>query len=519
MYQNYFITLQQKLEILKNLIQRALVFAEIRTSEQQIRIMKASKTSINCNPVDNCWITLVLDKRTNKATDEYPMAICFTIERKRYYHKLASMEYQKEKYFNEVCSVTNSRSNLMRVYKEWQNVLEGYREKLVKLHKTQTLTIDAIRMFLSGTGMTGENSKSFLGMWEGVIAQRRNEGRVGTAENYQWALNSFLKIVGRVEGFKVDKNVIDKWNEGMKNGLIINGKLTGKIADATRGMYLRTCRVVWNECISQGYLTEDKYPFSNRDNGLISIPRGKHRQQSYLNVDEMTELYHVFVEKRYPEVWDPAYKKRAHESLGLFLAQYLCNGFNLADAARLTYNHTYFSEGGRAFEFMRKKTRERSNGMSVVIVPIIEPLKVIIDEIGAKPIKDGYVFPQIFKGEEDEEIRRKLTVQENSNIKDRMNRICKDVLGWDKEISGTWARHAFATNLKILGVEEDYIAESMGHSKGNNVTSGYQDMYPLEIRFRNNNKLLNVESKEEAVDIDNMTPEQMKMLLKKMMGR
>ena len=70
----------------------------------------------------------------------------------------------------------------------------------------------------------------------------------------------------------------------------------------------------------------------------------------------MTELYKVFVEKRYPEGWDPAYKKRAHDSLGLFLAQYLCNGFNLADAGRLTYNRTYFAEGGRAFEFMRKKT-------------------------------------------------------------------------------------------------------------------------------------------------------------------
>ena len=57
---------------------------------------KSVKTSINCNPVDNCWITLVLDKRTNKQTDEYPMAVCFTIERKRYYHKLPGMAYQKE---------------------------------------------------------------------------------------------------------------------------------------------------------------------------------------------------------------------------------------------------------------------------------------------------------------------------------------------------------------------------------------------------------------------------------------
>ena len=112
--------------------------------------MKALKTSINCNPVDNCWIKLVLDKRTNKVTEEYPMAICFTIERKRLYFKLASMAYQKEKYFNEVCSVTNSRSLLMPVYKEWEAILDGYREKVVKLSKTQTLTLDLIKTYLTG---------------------------------------------------------------------------------------------------------------------------------------------------------------------------------------------------------------------------------------------------------------------------------------------------------------------------------------------------------------------------------
>lgn len=479
--------------------------------------MKALKTSINCNPVENCWIKLVLDKRTNKATEEYPMAICFTIDRKRYYFKLASMEYQKEKYFNEVCSVTNSRSSLMAVYKEWQTVLEGYREKVVKLSQTQTLTLDLIRTYLTGAEINGEVSKSFVGVWESIIAKMRASDRVGTAENYQWALNSFNKYAGDVKGFKVDKNVIAKWDDAMKNGVMENGKLVGKIADATRGMYLRTCRVVWNECIRQGYLTEDKYPFSNKDSTLISIPRGKRRQQSYLSVDEMTKLYQVFTEKNYPESWDPEYKKRAHQSLGLFLVQYLCNGFNLADAGRLQYNRTYFAEGGRAFEFMRKKTSARSNSMSVVVVPIIEPLKVILDEIAAKPEKDAYVFPHIFNGVTDELQRRKMTVQENSNIKDRMNRICKDVLGWDKVVSGTWARHSFATNLKLAGVEELYISESMGHSQGNNVTSGYQDMYPLEIRFRNNNKLLNVQQKEEPINIDKLSKKEMKELLLKMM--
>ena len=479
--------------------------------------MKDLKTSIKCSKVDNCSLTLVLDKRTNKATDVYPLAICFQIAAKRYYYKLKDMDYQSEKYFNDVCSVKGAKSLLMPVRTEWQNVLEGYREKVEKLSQRQPLTLELIRTYLSGEAMEEHHETSFIGVWEGIIAKMKAEDRVGTAENYQWALNSFQKYAGDVRGFKVDKNVINKWNDAMQNGVYIDGVLTGKIADATRGMYLRTCRVVWNECIRQGFLTEDKYPFSNKDKTLISIPRGKRRQQSYLSVDEMTKLYQVFTEKNYPDTWDPAYKARAHESLGLFLAQYLCNGFNLTDAGRLQYNRTYFAEGGKAFEFMRKKTSARSNDMSVVIVPIIEPLQVILDEIGAKPEKDAYVFPQIFKGVTDESQRRKMTVQENSNIKDRMIRICKDVLGWDKVVSGTWARHSFATNLKLAGVEEQYISESMAHSHGNDVTSGYQDMYPLEIRFRNNSKLLNVGQKEETINIDKLSKKEMKELLLKMM--
>ena len=482
--------------------------------------MTKKKTSIATHKVGNCTITLVLDKRTNKNTKDYPLSICFNLwedeKQKRYYHHLG--EFLTEKYFSEVCSVSSSRSSLLNVRKEWEAVMEGYRDKLVKVSNRQKLTMSLIRTVLSGVDVSGE-SASFLGVWSDVIARMRKEGRAGTAENYSWALSSFRKIIGDIEGFSVNKDVLEKWNDGMRNGVSVDGKLDGKVADATRGMYLRTCRVVWNECTRLGFLTDVEYPFSNKNNSLISIPRGKLRQQSYLSIDEMTQLYDVFIEKRYPDTWSPFYIERAHQSLGLFLVQYLCNGFNLADAARLEYNSTYWKEGGRAFEFMRKKTAARSNNMSVVIVPIIPPLQRILDEIAAPPAKGAYVFPFLFKGVLDEVKRRKIQRQENSNIRDRLQRICKDVMKWDKIVSGTWARHSFATNLKLAGVEEEYIAESMGHSHGNDVTAGYMDKYPLEIRFRNNAKLLRTEEPKPKIDLDNLSKEEMKELLKKILQR
>ena len=485
--------------------------------------MAKKTTSLATNRVGSCSITLLLDKRSKRKSEEYPLSICFNLfeegKEKRYYYHLN--DYFTEKYFHEVCSTTASRSSLLPIKKEWEAILSTYRDKILKLSKSHSvLTIGLIRSCLEGRAEETQGV-SFLEIWRKIIESRQREGRAGTAENYGWALNSFQKIIGDVPGFAINKNVIEKWNDGMRNGVVRNGVRVGKIADATRGMYLRTCRVVWKECIRQGFLLDVEYPFSNKDSSLVSIPRGKRRQQSYLSVNEWTELYNVFVDKRYPDSWGPFYTERVHVSLGLFLAQYLCNGFNLADAARLRYNDTYFKEGGKAFEFQRKKTSAQSADSSAVVVPIVEPLQKILDEIAAPPTKGAYVFPFLFKGCTDELTRRKITIQQNSNIRDHIQRICKDVLGWEKIVSGTWARHSFATNLKLAGVDEEYIAESMGHSHGNDVTRGYQDIYPLEIKHRYNKKLLNLRQDDvpTKIDVDDLSPEEMKKLLKYLLNR
>lgn len=51
------------------------------------------------------------------------------------------------------------------------------------------------------------------------------------------------------------------------------------------------------------------------------------------------------------------------------------------------------------------------------------------------------------------------------------------------------------------------------------LTQGYQDMYPLEKRFELNNKLLNIGKKQEDIDVDSMTLEEMKKFIKNMIGK
>ena len=482
----------------------------------------------------NCNASLVLDTRTNrKNANEYPLAIRFTVDRKIFYHSVGSS--YSEKRFSDICNASKSNSENYRIQKEWKDTyIPKFKALLENLNKGGFLTFEMVRSAV----MTGKSDitnhtkdNSFFEIWNTIIHELKtndNGIRFTTSESYECALKSFKKILGEnaITGFNISAAEIQKWKEGMHNGIKDkDGKIIGKISDTTAGIYLRACRAVWNRCLREGYLKDVPYPFSNKkEKGLVSIPKSAKRRQSYLNVGQMTELYNLFVSKEYPSHWPEEYRQKAHYSLGLFLAQYLCNGFNLADAGRLTYDAYYYQNQGKAFRFNRKKTAGRSQDGSEVIIPIIEPLKYILDEIAAKPNRDGFVFPDILKGSTSEEERRKHTSQENSNIKDRVRKICLEVLHWDESISpsGTWCRHSFATNLRNAGVELDYISESMGHAvTDHSITQIYIEHYPLEKQMEYNSKLLNLTPQKTKRDeliaqLSSLSIEELNLLLSKM---
>lgn len=104
----------------------------------------------------------------------------------------------------------------------------------------------------------------------------------------------------------------------------------------------------------------------------------------------------------------------------------------------LTYDDYYFATNGRAFRFNRQKTAGRSENGAEVIIPIIEPLKNILDEIAAEPKKGKRVFPEILKEAVTDEEKRQRTRMENQNVRKRLQILCKEVLGWEEAVSGTW---------------------------------------------------------------------------------
>ena len=290
------------------------------------------------------------------------------------------------------------------------------------------------------------------------------------------------------------------------------------LSSTAQGIYLRSCRVIVNKCIHDGFIKQRAYMFGKADD-QISIPSGSSRKDCYLNVEQMTELYQHWVNRdlELPKfstankvnlsysITSDKERDGIYLSLGLFLAQYLCCGCNLIDLASLRYDRYYYDSRQRAFRFVRYKTaRETRNGEGMeVIIPITAPLQAILDDMAAKPDLDAFVFPFILGDDrgKDEEIVRRRIHQENHNIGYRMKKVAASI-GWEVSPSSTWCRHSFATNMNEMEVPINYISDAMGHSLGNkgNITRRYISPFSLEKRLRYNSYLIQLDEHPDEYD-------------------
>ena len=441
--------------------------------------------------VGKCSMSLGLDKR-KKYAEGYNVALKFVVGGATLYHRLSWRVTESD--WERILSTSTSRGRISNDKKSdantknaWESTFEAYRERLEELAKVTPLSLDAIRISLTGKS----DKKNFIAVWQEVISQKGH----GTAMSYETALKSFLSATNFSEdkGFNVTKDTISKWVQHMTD----EGK-----SKATIGIYLRSCRVIINECISRGYMAQADYPFSEKDINKVSIPKGKSRREESLSVEQMTELYKIFSKKKYPEEWSEDYKNAVHVSLGLFLFMYLANGMNLADVARLTFNDHYFRSNGTSILFHRTKTKDRTDNESEVIAPVTPQLRKIMKEIAAEEEKGERIFPYILKNARTEKDVARRVQQENQNIRKHLGKLAAS-MGWAVKPSPTWCRHSFATNLAHMGVPLQYISESMGHSVGKSVTLGYINKYPHEKQSEYNSKLLSLQTQKTAKE-DNL---------------
>ena len=470
--------------------------------------------------IGNCTVALTLDTRYRDENGKYHASIRFTVNGSRYFLHLGY------KYSVAEFDAINKADGRGRGGNQSQNFID--RNQLVELYnqyvdlvrdmynKGTLKSVDNIRAVITGRistyGNTDESTSpyanSFIGLWNEVISQKK----ASTAETYRNARDCFIKsgVYDAKDGYNVDVEKIKAWIAYMKEM---------RYTQTTIGFYLRAIRVVFKACISNGYMREKDYPFSASDPTKVKIPSGSSRKADFLNIDQMTELYEFFVNGEIPKEYK--HPEEMRQSLGMFLAQYLCNGCNLYDLALLRYDDYYDISEHKALRFFRHKTKDHSESGSEVIIPIIPPLKKILDELAAPVKKGALVFPFLL-GEgvdPDSKSARDKIHQENHNVADRVKKIA-EIIDWDIKPSSTFARHSFATNLSRSKVPMDYISFAMGHSLGNKgqITKRYISPYPIEEQMQYNSYLLDL-SELKALRQKDMTKEELVKMVKETMTK
>ena len=444
-------------------------------------------------------MSLTLDTTHKSASGQYHLCLRFAMNGKRYYYRLGEKYSSAE--FDIICKADGrgrggnvnpsyvKRQELSALYSKYERVIMDMSDR------GKLKSVANIEILLTGQAdkrlkVDNPVNETFLSVWRDVIASRK----ASTADSYNNAINCFKesKVYDEADGFAVDTLTVQKWVQYMNNA---------GYKSSTIGIYLRALRVVFNTCIRKGYLREADYPFSAKDPDKVTIPVGGSRKTAVLSIPEMTRLYVFFLDGELPSGFRN--KEAKNRTLGMFLCQYLCNGCNLYDLALLRYDDYYEISERKAFRFFRHKTAEHSEAGSEVIVPIIPPLKIILDKIAAPVAFGQLVFPFILGEGVDPESKEAVNKihQENKNIAKRMKAIAP-LVGIKDEPTSTYARHSFATNLAQQGVPLDYVSFAMGHSTGNRgqITKRYISPYPIYKQMEYNSKLLLVKYTENADD-------------------
>ena len=182
-------------------------------------------------------IRMMLDIRNRKTMigDDpvLPLCIRFVQDGKRLYHRLGEQYTEKE--LNAIKLSTGygmqreeGKETRFQTKMRLNSIFTEYVTLVQDLSNTGLLTIDRIE-----TALTGKSKdRSLIGIWEAMIQERLDAGKVGTANSYATALHSFIKFTHFTskDGFAIDANVVRKWQKGMeKKAGLAGNTATGTI--------------------------------------------------------------------------------------------------------------------------------------------------------------------------------------------------------------------------------------------------------------------------------------------------
>ena len=410
---------------------------------------------------------LMRDVRKKNVEGECPLRWCVYYRGKRVYYSTGfTLDLSSWKRFEEADQADFRYKKFSDLKEVHDDLLEYFSEKLKP-------TLDKLKDSFSFDALDYELGKNEImnlnDAFRDKISTLIKNNRIGNSTIYKTVLNSLEGYKGKNISFgSITVAFLNKYEKY----LLDNGVKT-----ATISLYMRTLRAIINN-EGKPFLKDEAYPFG-RGKYLIKTSKGAekialtlkqiHAIEAFECGDLLTELCRA-----------------------MWLFSFFGSGINFADMFRLKHTDIVLGE----LNFVRYKTRNTRNDETYLNVPILEPMKGIIQKHGNKS-KAGLIFP-LLNDCKDETERRKKIFNITHECNKRIKAICRELKNEDDTlmipdyelVNNYTARHSYATILNKLGVPESFISQQLGHST-QTVTQGYFGGFDRDARYKYNSLLLN----------------------------
>jgi integrase/recombinase XerD len=402
----------------------------------------------------NVSLCAILDTRILNRDNTYTIRIRIIHNRKAKYYttKIKATKNQ----FKSIATV-NPRGNLRKNKIIILELLKNANDTILQMDSFSFENFE--KKFLSKQGKLNNVQEAF----SAHIKQLKANGQINTASTYTTASKQLEKYHSRILKFNdITVTFLKEWENYMKQK---------KKSPTTISINTRCVRKLYNDAIKRGDANREHYPFGNEDEGLYQPPEARNIKKALSKPDLKKILEYQAVDNS-PEQF----------AKDVFIFSYLGNGMNLNDIFRLKYKNI----AGDEIVFLRQKTASKRKTKPIA-VPIDEDMQRIIDIYGTKPIlPDSYIFNVLIDGltPEQETARiKQATKQTNKYLKRIAGKI-----GINGNISTYYARHSFASVLKLSGEDISYISEALGHSNLQ-TTENYLSSFDSDKRKESQKKL------------------------------
>lgn len=274
---------------------------------------------------------------------------------------------------------------------------------------------------------TGQKMRYLYAFFEYEINKLNEYGKIGTANSYQWTINSIKKNLGEKDILfaNITAGVIHDYRDKLRSG---------KISENTVNFYLHNFHAVYNKALGKGIKCAPSDPFQ-----FLHIKPQKTVKRA-LTVEEIKLISEL-------DLGNDAKREIARD---IFMFSFYTRGMSFIDIILLKQTDI---QGG-TITYRRSKTGQ------LLQVKITSQ----INDIMKKYISDSIYIFGLVEGEKPDEIYKSY-----KNAYMRINRNLKKVaerLSLNVRLTTYVAKHSWATIAKLKGVPITTISEGLGHTSG-----------------------------------------------------